>query len=122
MTELTAIPPRHSPGDVLNVFLRPVGDPGPGVSVQLELGGGRLTISGESVGALGTWDFEEVGVSDADGGAVISIDGEDLLVTFDDETLKMVLLDAFRSQPWWAVALPIVGGLAIAAMIWFVAA
>jgi len=90
--------------------------------VQLELGGGRLTISGESVGALGTWDFEEVGVSGADGGAVISIDGEDLLVTFDDETLKVALLDAFRGQPWWAVALPIVGGLVIAATIWLVAA
>ena len=103
-------------------YLRPVGDPAPGVLVQLELSGGCLTISGESVGDLGTWDFEAVGVSEVEGDTVLLVDGEQLVVTFDDEAHKGVLLDAFKARPWWATALPILGGLAIAAMIWLVAA
>lgn len=58
---------------------------GPGLSVVIDLEGETLSIrSGESV--IGTWPLSDVGIRGEDDGFHLRVDGEEVVVTTDDET------------------------------------
>lgn len=112
---------RHSrtrAGLSADVLLRPAGDPPPGVVVTLEFEGERLTIGGETIGHLGTWNLADVTAARSEDGVVLVIDEEPLVAVFDDRSLEVLLLGAGRLHKAASMVLPMVAGLLVAATIW----
>ncbi len=111
---------QHEPLEVAGT-LRPLGDPPPGVDVTLSIREGRLSITGERVGELGTWDVADVAVSQSEEGSVLSVDGEHLAVTYASQAQEEVLIESLAPRGWWWMILPAVGGLLLALAIWILA-
>lgn len=101
-----------------DVLLRPAADPPPGVAVTLQVEGELLTISGGTIGHLGTWALADVAASRSEDGLVLVIDEEPLLATCDAPSLEALLLGTSRSRSLAAVVLPVVVGLLVAVAIW----
>ncbi len=104
-------------------FLRPIGDPPPGIAVRLLVNAGRLTITGDAIGVLGTWELSDLEAEASDDGAVVLIEGESLAATFDDPVLQEALIGPAPPsvRPLWVRTLPMATGLIIALTIWALA-
>lgn len=101
-----------------DALLRPAADTPPGVEVTLEVEGGRLTITGEALGKLGSWPLNEVAASRVDGEVCLVIEDEVLLATLDDPEMEALLLRLGRSRRLAAAVIPVVAGLVIAVVVW----
>lgn len=101
-------------GSTIDGWLRPLGDPPPGVPVTLRLEGGVLHIAGESVGELGAWPLEELSAASGEDGAVLEVDGEELVLTCEDEAWEKIVVRRLTGRPWWWMLAPAIAGLLIA--------
>lgn len=95
-------------------WLRPLGDPPPGVPVTLRLDGGVLHIAGASVGELGAWPVSDLSAAPGEEGAVLEVDGEQLVLTCEDAAWEQVVVRRLGGRPWWWALVPVVAGLLIA--------
>lgn len=65
--------------------VRMAGESGRGVVVQIHLGDETLTLTSEAGGDLGTWPLDQVGIASKPDGFHLRIEGEEIVLTTDDD-------------------------------------